>query len=502
MRRWPMITPFQRLLAEQTTPLELTYFILVVSALCILIAAVTYVTMMSVLWLVRLRPHVTLGRVFLPTRKHVREFLPEYLLALATSAVMTVTIAEKHDIVDAVLDYDVAELAEHDIESLFPLHRVPNAMEIGGEERDAADLRDLLLGEAQNSADVYAASVLKPVLEAGRAGEVRRLVGLIVPQVVATPRAERLVRQILLFASLLLIIGWLILLAQARVKSLQKSPDSPVVYQGTVRRIALIGVSVALLLASPALVGDIELLAESALGALRHEVPEATPVREQVRRGIEGQDELQVALRVLNGMESDGSLQSMLGELGRRLETAIDLQDSLSDRLAALQSSLDGATQSILGLQTDVETQGTELGGLRGDLTGVRFDIDGQRAGLDRLTQTTRAQFTRLDGVARDVTVNAREVDAVRSDMERILAAFEELSQAVRAREGMEMILVTTTGSYQIVRGNRVEAAGSRWGLHRLPVGIPFVAVGGGVSVPFTLQQGEPRVFELLQRVR
>jgi hypothetical protein len=165
-------------------------------------------------------------------------------------------------------------------------------------------------------------------------------------------------------------------------------------------------------------------------------------------------------------------------------------------------ASLDGATQSILGLQTDLETQSTELGGLRGDLTGVRFDIDDQRAGLDRLTQITEAQFTRLDGIARDVTVNAREVDAVRSDMERILAAFEELSQSVRAREGMEMILVTTTGSYQIMRGNRAEAAGSRWGLHWLPVGIPFVAVGGGASVPFTLQQGEPRVFELLQQVR
>src|SRR5262245_9290841 len=91
-----------RLFVEQTTPTETIAFVLVTVVLCMVTAALLYAIVMSLIWLVRLRGPVKFRRVFLPSKDELTEHAGEYLLAIATSVILTLTLAAKHETVNYI----------------------------------------------------------------------------------------------------------------------------------------------------------------------------------------------------------------------------------------------------------------------------------------------------------------------------------------------------------------------------------------------------------------
>ncbi len=484
-----MFESLQHLLAEQTSPLELIYFIIAVCALAIVVAALIYAALMSILWALRLRREIRYHRVFLPTRAHLKAFLPEYLIAFMTSAVLTVTIAQKHDIVNAVLDYDVSELDVAEVQALFPLRKVPD--------------------EALRSTNASAASWLRPVLQAGRAGEVRRLVGVIVPEVARTERAKGLLRSALLIASILLIAVYLGWLAWGRVKSLKASPDAAVSYRPTLRRVATMGVVLALLLASPALVDDAELIADSALGALRHDPPDPEDaVARAVSREVDRQHDLQSSIWIPPGEgEASAPIQALIADLRLRL----------TDAERGIAST--GVSVDTLRLATD--RHGRALADATGELTDVRRTLDGQSNRITSLDQQRAALAGDLERLARETErlgALAGETERARADLERLAGAvaanrngidglegsMNELRRALAevsrsdGRENMELLLVQTNSPpYTVFGAGRPVASGQAMGLHWLPAGSRYEVRDAVTGTTVGLGLGSPQAVQL-----
>ncbi len=233
------------LFVEQTTTTEVVVFLMVCIIVCMAIALATYAAVMSAWWLVRLRGHVSLTQVLFPSREQFNEYRGEYALALATSLVLSITIAAKHDLVQQVLEYnDEAGLA-----------RVS---------------RELSLAEAPRlAAGLTAESLLKPALSAGRS-EFAALVieAVIMPQVERTGLSAWLTTPYLLAFCVVLTLAYLSWLAVRRSRDLMENPDEPPDYGRTVRGILLVSLCIALLLASPSLLNS-DRIARSALANLR-----------------------------------------------------------------------------------------------------------------------------------------------------------------------------------------------------------------------------------------
>ncbi|MEN8374742.1 MAG: hypothetical protein ABFS34_04780 [Gemmatimonadota bacterium] len=494
-----MYGSLQRLLAQQTTPLELIYFIITVCALAIVGAALIYALVMSVLWVVRLRATVRYHRVFLPTRAHLMAFLPEYLLAFVTTAVLTLTIAVKGDIVDQVLAYDVSDIPEGEVGRMLPLGAAPVAGELGGFADRAARINGLLRGEAQTSTRVSAAAVLKPFLEAGRAGEVRRVLGVIVDDVTRSTRVERALLRGLLIASLVMILAYLGWLARGRFKSLRASPDAPVIYEETLRRVAMMGIALALILASSGMV-DEELVADSALGALRHEAPAEpdTVLAEAIRVAVDYQHALHRPLRAFDGIGDVDSVGVLLAGLGTRLRTTESGLSAAQSRLVITADSLGFVGTKLSAHEDLVADHLNEFEGLLNELASQSERV----AGLEREVEALRRESARqaqlvedrfgpvLEELRSSVAVNERGIARLNDLNERLNGALREV---LARQDGRELLLVSTNGDYTISGGGAQPAAGARMGLHWLPTGVRHVVRASAGSRPVTLRPGEPQ---------
>lgn len=501
-----MFDSLQHLLAEQTTPLELIYFIITVCALAIAGAAVIYAAVMSILWTARLRPMVPYPRVFLPTRAHFKAFLPEYLLAFATTAVLTLTIAVKHDIVDAVLAYDADDIPAADVARLLPLGAPPVGNELGDFDEEAAELGALLRDEARTSTRVTALAVLKPFLEAGRAGEVRRVVGLIVDDVTESTRMETALLRGLLVGSVVMILAYLAWLAWGRFKTLRASPDAPVTYEDTFRRVAMMGIALALLLASRGMVGE-ELIGDSAVGAIRHEEPDealAPGLARAIGFAVDYQHAMHRPLRAFEGIEDVDSVSALLAGLGTRLRAT-------EDGLAATGIRVATTADSVGLLSTGWRARGLLVDELLGELRSLRDAFAAERersANRDREVEALRRESERLaplvqalDGYGpalADLRRSAAASDRAIAALGQRYAGLAEALDAVRARQdGWELLLVSTSGGYTVAGGRARPDSGESLGLHWLPTGVPHVVRTPAGSAEVSLRPGEPRAVSL-----
>src|SRR5436190_8723006 len=101
-----MWTWMRHLAAQQTTAPELATFLVLVTVVCVASSLLTYATIMTIAWAVALRgksKKTWLGIMF-PNAHTFWEHIGEYALAVITSVILGLTLAEKDRLVDAVLD--------------------------------------------------------------------------------------------------------------------------------------------------------------------------------------------------------------------------------------------------------------------------------------------------------------------------------------------------------------------------------------------------------------
>ncbi len=491
-----MLETLHHLFAEQTTPLELINFIVVVAVLSVATAAMFYVLLMTVVWSLRLRPEVKYRHVFLPTGEHLRVFFWEYALAATTSIVLGVTLIEKHEIVDAVLATEVSTLDEHLRAALFPLHRLPNGAELGESDLSETDFVNRLTGRGGAGGTVLAASILKPVLEAGRAAEVKSLVDDLVLRAIDAGGFRPYLRLILMTLSAGLIVAYLLWFARKRFRGLKGDAKARVDYKDTLRSLFVVGVCVALLLASPAMVKDRHLIAESALGVLRHAEPDSSPVAMAIKRSIDSQYELQGSLRALAGMTDETSVVGMVGRVGARSDTALTVGREVSRSLDRVERSVESVSTELADLRNRM---GGEIAGLRDGVVGLerthQADIDNLRRSIERVAAIAAGFNDSLSRATSGFSTSIR-------DLNRRLALVQDgLEELNGAMSGLSGEIVIVQGSprvrYEIRQGSpngSVVGTGSPSGVHRLPPGN-YVITGVSVLQRFRLATGSPRWF-------
>lgn len=265
---------FQHFAVQQTTPSELATFLVLVTVGCVLLAGLIYMGIMTIAWAVSLRGRHGWRQVVFPNWPRLKRLKWEYALAVFTSVVLTLTLAEKDHVVDAVLKLDARDVIDKPlVASLFPVDSVPSTI-ASGRTSSFGD-------EVKRIPGLKLAALVQGPLKAGREGEMRSLILAEVKGVLAREPAIRAkLPTVLMWVCVALLIAYLAWLTSRRISALKLTADnveSP--YQDVARRLVVLGVCLALLLATPVFAHDAEQLADSTIAVARH----APPARE-VRR--------------------------------------------------------------------------------------------------------------------------------------------------------------------------------------------------------------------------
>lgn len=498
-----MFESLRRLFDEQTSAPELASFIVVVTVLCVLAAVVGYLLIMTLVWLVGLRPRHSWRQVVVPDLVRFRRFTWEYLLALATSTVLALTLADKHEIVEAVLSQPADELlGTQKVSALLPLRRTPTVEELGGPGTSGAEeFAGYLEGQAVAGFNLQVAGLLRPALAAGREGEVRAVLHDVLRRVLQRdPGIRTRVRQGLLFGCLVLFAGYLGWYVRGRARQIVDPADRNDGTDGeALRRFAMIGVCVALLIATPALARDPERLAESAVEAIRrYQPPPGRAVAADIllTRAIDRQYQLHGALRALADFRDSATVMGALGGLGGRLTT---LDGSLSG-LAGRLTVLDGSLTQLVGRQQT----------LSGEITAIRQDLERQRASLAETQRAATTLGSVLEGFRGELGALKEQTDQSQRRLAAISARLDsigaqagradrlagELQAQIRTLSGTELLLVEAGQgfAYSIARsaGGAPVARGSVRGVHRLPPDT-YVVSAGESDQRVALRVGSPQ---------
>ena len=258
---------FRQLLAEQTTPAEVLNFIVVVVVGALVTATLVYAAVMSALWAIRLRPRVRYRTVLLPTRDQFAEYAGEYLLALGTSVLLSVTLITRHTLVEEILSHPLPERHATQLQELLPHLSDPAAALRGG---------------------TVASVFLRPLLEAGRTADAYALAASVVGELGEGRLSAFPTRNTLVYICAAMMLAYLAWLARGRYRQLREPEPNEPQYARTARGLLTLAACIGLLLLAPTLDRGLEAAVESVLGAakVRGIPPEAEPIVAQVRAAI------------------------------------------------------------------------------------------------------------------------------------------------------------------------------------------------------------------------
>lgn len=428
------------LVAEQASPQEVLLFVVVTVVVCLVVAASIYVGVMTLLWALRLRDDVALRRVFLPTWGQFKRYAGEYLLAFATSILLTLTLAAKHQLVEDLKRLSIQDLPPSDVASLFPIQEMPEGLQ----------------ARLDGAGSLHAYELLQPVLAAGRVEEAQVFLEGHVGEVRDRSWAGTLDQTTLVAAAIvlsLLYLGWL---GMRRFKDLQESPDGkpPPSYEETLRGLLTLAVCIALLLVAPSLVADDEAVAESTLAAVKRMPAEEAGdegFRRQVHEEVVRQKGLYRHLRLLDTdgrapenlvdalMDAREDLRQTSDELTRTLErNAEDDRRTRERQDAEIQDLADrlGELADLLGtLEQSAERMGQRLG----DAETRIGDVSDR---LDSLGQRLRSELASLGRENADLSRQLAQIEARHeTDLDEIRSQLRPLDSLVDRLDATEQAL-------------------------------------------------------------
>ena len=446
-----MWTTLKHLAAQQTTPLEVAVFLVLVTVVCVLAATVIYMAIMTGAWLIALRRQSKLRwrQVVFPDFQLLKRFKAEYILAGLTSIILTLTLFEKDNVVDRVLALSPQDVDNALVANLFPLHRPPSVA-----FANAVAIKSIGLGD-----------LVHAPLQAGRSGEVRALfVDGLRKVMQREPTWHARVAHWLPYSCVALIALYLVWLTSGRIRDLKaatQAVDSP--YGDVLSRLTVLGVCLGLLLVTPAFTTDADLLADSAVAAARR----APATRKSIRVDSVVSAEFARQYASVSGGTVDATARRRLDQVAIRL-------DLFAQRL--------DAGERVAG----------QIAQLRGELSA----LDARLAGLDPASRLL-ALSQRVQSVEQNVRGVTGQVETLSAQLTQLDARVSRGLVLVEAGEGQRFTLAGGTNR----AGGRGGAVGIINGRSR---GLYWLAPGtyriSGANLPaqsFTIGAGEARAITL-----
>jgi hypothetical protein len=404
------------------------------------------------------------------------------------------TLAAKHEVVDDVLQYPADSLFRtHLLKALFPLHQYPTPEEVArGSGHTVPQAADSVFMNVARIGQSGIASFLLPALAAGREGEVRAVVDTVLQRVLNDPpgRRERIERWLLIISFGILGVYVVVVvrgrLPRLRAKTGAENAEDP---PELVRRVALLGLCVGLLLASPIGGGGQEALAEKVMGALPHYRPpaEEAEVRAAIVSGVHGQAELLGTLRVLGGMSDTTSLLTMVTGIAGQVAGVRTRLDAAGDAAAGLGRRVDSLLASVAAVGAQVEAlrevdrrHAVRLASDSMALQRLRADVEGFQSGLDSVRRAALAGLRQLS-------------DSTTAGFTGLQSRLQALERDLAATRGKELLIVDAGAPipYRILRGRVLVDTGATAGAHWLPAG-DYLVRNRQDSMPVTLRLGRP----------
>jgi hypothetical protein len=461
MPLWTFLTDLlrepSRLLAEQTTTVEVVAFLVVAAAGIFLLAATSFVTVLAVFWFARHRRHGRrLRDMFLPSKSNFRERLPDYLLAGATSIILTLAVAAKHEVVDAVARFDLASLDAATLLRVLPNLHAPEAEHlVAGEgqsvDEEARRLQSLFEGTLGDAARVPAAAMLKPAYEAGYPSRAAGLAREIVNELAArNAQLFWLNRTVLLAAAIVTLAAYLLWLAFERSRKVGESQDQvgPLAIKPTSRRLFTLAASIALLLAAPSAIANPQNLANAAVASTVHDQhdDDARQLADRFRTAIEHQHEHRTALEALDGVDPQS-----------------DVMDIVLNGLA----HLDSLRELVMQTRDTAHTTAGTLTAWRSLLA----DTIAIRDTLRLITQWTRDTFATL---GRLETVDAGWRAGDRSVLDALRRGLDVLAARIVPPDSLGLLVVSSPSAspFSVASvGGTFRSGGNYLGTYLLPPG-------------------------------
>lgn len=417
------IEQLRQILVEQTSPLEVIVFMFLVVAACLLVAAVFYAALMSLVWAFRLRySGIGFRQVFLPEREQLRDYAPEYVLTWSTSMLLAYTTLARHALVQHIKGLRVDDVTG--IAAWLPA---------GGNGEPVHDA----------AAEITLTNVIQPALRSGRSAEVKA----ILQQYVESESLAFDPTFVLAVAAILVILhlAWL---AHRRYEFLAENPDKTgtLGYDNTAKGIRVLAVCVALLLAAPTLAASTERLVDSTLASIAAD--EVEPLPDELRTAVvEGGDVANLAARVAAMEAQNEALRDLLAERGARLagiDAMFERIDAVllesGDNILAHADQLGALDNRLASLETSAGDADLRLAAFEGRLADVAELLRAARADLDARAGTVDGLVTRMDaaeaalrGIIDDIGANARYVAGLDDRLARAEEAIGVLRRSTDA---------------------------------------------------------------------
>ncbi len=314
----------RHLAAQQTTAPELATFLVLVTVVCVAASLFTYATIMTFAWAVSLRGRKTWREILFPSAQTLREHAGEYALAIVTSVILGLTLAEKDQLVDRVLDMPASTFIDSAaVANVFPLGRLPT----GAELRMGQSFRD----EVMKSGTTTLAGLVQGPLQAGRAEGVRAIFLAAAKSVLGRPGVAWRVASALKLLAIVMMAVYVAWVAVRRIRALKQDAKDPAELNATVgRQLVVLGVCLALLLANPLGNPGAELLADSAVSAARVAPPQSPVVQELAVMGIQVQTKVLATGTMGQDNVARGRIDALQDSLRIAYQQLHDLNESIA----------------------------------------------------------------------------------------------------------------------------------------------------------------------------
>jgi hypothetical protein len=488
------------LFAEQTTADEVVIFLLISVVGALILAMALYSLILGVLWRGRLRQVTTLRALLLPNRRQITRYLGEYLLAGATSVLLTFTVVARHAAVQFVLDYPLHSIDASDIRQAFPFGGVALHEMLGPEEQPSelagtlAELAGRPAGQpgALGLTSLGVEALLLPTIAVGGPDKAALWLRGLVDRLEGNPWRRFPTERHLLTSAILLLLGYTAWFALSRSRKVAEAAgEVDTDYARIAARLLVPAVCVALLLVSAAGAADPQRVTRSAMAAA----------------GLSLDESGAVAARYFGAAMSR---QLVRGQLIRHL---VDGGDSIPSTLGAIER-LDSAVREVREGNSELELRGADahlrLEALRDALALVNARIardsvhaEAERARLDLRTMALEAEVAGLRGQLARSAAQAEEairlsrgaVQAIGSQESRLgtaeasLASLQTALQQFAARlpsTGLLLVVTSPSVPYQVLAAGTqgpARASGSGIGLHALePGGYSVTSALGSAS--------------------
>jgi len=381
-----------RLLAEQSSPAEVLVFLVLVMVIFLVAAFLIYALLMALL-----KPGLPEGlpfrRVLFPGFRHLQENFGDYALAIATSALLTLTLMAKSQLVDQIANFEMTRVG---------VDKVASLLEFG-----------LPAGLNAEIARSSVSDVVQPLLAAGKVDEasflIRSVIALGLPDVMLDPR-------LLLILCLAISVLYIVWLARARVRALKASPDSAPSYARTFRQLLTLALCVGLLLASllPLTVSGERLLANSAMEAMAFDYRQEGlgPVATLIAAEISKQDRAAQYLYCPDCPPPAQPLPALIQGGAVNVAGPPDGMDRLREEVAACRQSCDMEIQTLREAVGRLESRLAAVEGNADRFVRNLAGIESRLGGLDGGQQRQDGRLDRLEARLQDT---ARWSDQLRA---------------------------------------------------------------------------------------